>query len=50
MSHLYIVSAAMGAAAVIAWRVFLVNPSHEKQEEPEAGGEPEEKGEENGHG
>ena len=37
---------AMGAAAIIAWRVFLGGPGHEK---PEDGGEPEEK-EGDGHG
>ena len=40
---------AMGAAAVVAWRVFLGGPGHERQEEPEDGEEPEEK-EGDGHG
>lgn len=43
---------AMGAAAAIAWRVFLAGSGHEKPEEPEASAQDEnveEKGEE-GHG
>ncbi len=43
---------AMGAAAAIAWRVFLAGPVHEKPEEPEPsaqGGQEEDKGDED-HG
>ena len=40
---------AMGAAAVIAWRVFLGSPGHEKPEEPAGAEKPEEEGED-GHG
>ncbi len=36
---------AMGAAAVITWRVFLTGPAHARQEEPEEPEEPAEKGE-----
>ena len=42
---------AMGAAAIVAWRVFLVTPGHEKQEAPAEAEKPEaKKKEDNDHG